>query len=213
MRKQNDGWPALTDFFGRSRVFAGVGRTQSVTLQQRSLIRISVQQGCSEQSYRIPSLALGSVERVIGSRQYFIGCAHARMMLGDPGADGEWPVAQLPRLEPASDPLGERHGPLEVRSCENREELFAPEASGQIHAPGGLLEDIGEDLARFVPSCVPVAVVVALEAVQVEKDHAHQTPALCRRKLVLQEDPCVATVGEVGQPILEGHPLHPHLVA
>ena len=100
------------------------------------------------------------------------------MVLRHTGAYRERPPAQPLGHERSSDPLGERHRTLEIRPGQNREKLFSAEAGGQVHASRGMGQDVRKGLQGFVACGVAVAVVVFLEAVQVEKDHTQQAPTL-----------------------------------
>lgn len=168
----------------------------------------ALQRGVAEQAHAVATLALGLVERVVGRREQLVGGAHAGVEGGHAAAHRQVFPVLLARVHGAPHAVGEHDRPLGVRPGQDAHELLAAEAPGQVHPARGAGEDVGEDAERLVSGLMAEAVVERLEAVQVEQHHRKQPTALRRGELVLQEDPGVAAVGEVGEDVGEGHVLH-----
>jgi hypothetical protein len=90
---------------------------------------------------------------------------------------------------------------------EDGQEFLPPPSGREIHPAGGPGQGGAESTEDLVPRAMAVAVVHLLEVVQVHEDHRCRLPATGRPERRRQEDPCMASVRELGEDVGEGHGL------
>src|SRR5690606_1106003 len=108
---------------------------------------------------------------------------------GEPDAHADRTGRQLDAREILADLAREDLRPRDVRRGQDREELLAADAGGQVHAPRVALENRRHHAQRAVTRGVAEAVVVLLEPVDVEQYDDERTAALRRRELRLERQP------------------------
>ncbi len=74
------------------------------------------------------------------------------------------------RLNRVAHPLRERHGRVNHRSGQEKHEFLAAVASNVIDLTGLGLEDFGQLSQDLIAGLMPVRIVHALEAVEIEHD-------------------------------------------
>jgi hypothetical protein len=113
-----------------------------------------------------------------------------RGMAGDPAAGGQIAIAAELDLHGAPQPLGQDERPGCVRVRYQHRELLAPDTRGVIKGARLLPQHEADALECSIALLVAALVVVALEPVEVEDQHAERCPCaprprqLCREHLV-----------------------------
>ena len=113
-----------------------------------------------------------------------------------------------------ADPLGDELGAVEIRAGKEQRELLAAVAGGRVDVADGLLEHLGECPQDVVPGQVAVAVVDALEVVQVgDHERERAAVALHARELLREAVLELAAVRQLGEPVGGGLELEPRVRA